>query len=164
MITVTLVRIQENTFVDYIIARHGRVLIAKSGTPDYAELLRAFKARASLCIQGVPYGITAKWRKAGRGKRGEGWKAIPLAAAYADNRYKAFRRMTKESTGQPRGSLASICQRVHTRSAWYYYTGWQRVTRKNPISTVFVPLVKTKGNLASRFFYYLVADSERYVM
>lgn len=24
--------------------------------------------------------------------------------------------MTKESTGQPRGSLASICQRVHTRS------------------------------------------------
>lgn len=56
--------------------------------------------------------------------------------------------------------------RAHTFTTRYYYTGWQRATRKNPISTVFVPLVKTKGeNFASRFFsvisgiifYYLIS-------
>lgn len=62
--------------MDCVIARRGRILIAKSGTPDYAKLLRAFKARGSLCIQGVPYRRPVESRrndvKLGEERRGEG--------------------------------------------------------------------------------------------
>lgn len=61
--------------MDYIIARHGRVPIAKSSIPDFVKLLRAFKARALLRIQGVPYSWPVESRrndvKLGEQRRGE---------------------------------------------------------------------------------------------
>lgn len=108
-----------------------------------------------MCVQGVPYwrprGITAESRKA-MGKGEEGAEKPLLAAAYADNRYKAFRRTTKESTGQPRGSpCVYMPPRAYTLAfRWYYYTGWRRATAGGPVSRAsskpasgFIPFVET---------------------